>query len=116
MTFCSDSGSVWYTVGMFLLVFKIVIPILLIIFGMIDLGKAVISSDDKAVSKAAKSLLNRVIAGVVIFFVPTLVSVILNLVGSFKKDVKDQYNICASCISNPNGDTCSKVKDNNGTD
>lgn len=106
MTFCSDSVSIWYTLGMFLLVFKIVIPVLLIVFGMIDLGKAVISSDDKAVSKAAKSLLNRVIAGICIFFVPTIVSILFKMVGSFG-EVKDQFDICANCISNPtNSNKC----------
>ncbi|MBD8923344.1 hypothetical protein EGR52_08015 [bacterium] len=111
MTFCRDAGSVFYTIGMFLLVFKVVIPLILIIFGMIDLGKAVMSSDDKAVSKAAKSLLNRVIAGIVIFFVPTIVGVLFKMVGSFT-EVRDQYDICAACISNPNGSVCSGVKTN----
>ena len=32
--FCASSANVWQTVGYILLVFKIVIPILLIIFGM----------------------------------------------------------------------------------
>ena len=97
MTFCSDSASIWYTLGMFLLVFKIVIPVLLIVFGMIDLGKA---------SKAAKSLLNRVIAGICIFFVPTIVSILFKMVGSFG-EVKDQFDICANCISNPtNSNKC----------
>lgn len=100
MTFCTDAQPIFYTVGMFLLVFKIVIPILLIIFGMVDLGKAVISSDDKAVSKAAKSLLNRVIAGVCIFFIPTIVGIVFSMVGDFG-EVKGQYDICAACISNP---------------
>ena len=111
MTFCTDARDIFYTIGMFLLVFKIVIPILLIIFGMVDLGKAVIASDDKAVSKAAKSLLNRVIAGIVIFFVPTIVGVLFKMVGSFT-EVRDQYDICAACISNPNGSVCSGVKTN----
>ena len=101
MNFCADSASIWQLVGYFLLVFKIVIPLLLIIFGMIDLGKAVISSDDKAVSKAAKSLLMRVIAGVCIFLVPTIVSLVFKMVGNFG-DVRDQYDICATCISSPN--------------
>ena len=47
MTFCSGARDIFYTIGMFMLVFKIVIPVLLIVFGMVDLGKAVISSDDK---------------------------------------------------------------------
>lgn len=103
MNFCSESVEIWQLVGQFLLVFKIVIPLLLIIFGMIDLGKAVISSDDKAVSKAAKSLLMRVIAGVCIFLVPTIVSLVFRMVGSFDSD---QYEICATCISSPNGRDC----------
>ena len=100
MTFCTQAQPIFYTVGLFLLVFKIVIPILLIIFGMVDLGKAVISSDDKAVSKAAKSLLNRVIAGVCIFFIPTSVGIVFSMVGDFG-EVKGQYDVCAGCISNP---------------
>ncbi len=111
MTICTEAGSVWYTVGMFLLVFKVAIPLILIIFGMVDLGKAVLSSDDKAVSKAAKSLLNRVIAGVLIFFVPTIVGVLFKMVGSFTA-VRDQYDICAACISSPTGEKCGTVKDN----
>lgn len=105
MNFCAESADIWQIVGMFLLVFKIVIPLLIIILGMVDLGKAVISSDDKAVSKAAKSLLMRVIAGVVIFFIPTIVSVLFKMVGSFG-DVKDQYDICANCLSRPNSELC----------
>ena len=47
--FCAETSNIWRTVGYFLLVFKIVIPIILIILGMVDLGKAVISSDDKII-------------------------------------------------------------------
>lgn len=105
---CSTGIEIWKTVGMFLLIFKIVIPIILIILGMIDLGKAVISSDDKAVSKAAKSLLNRVIAAVCIFFIPTVVAIVFNLVGSFASSgAQAEYEICAACISSPNSDGCS---------
>ena len=111
MKFCTNAGSIWYTIGMFMLVFKVVIPVLLIVFGMIDLGKAVISSDDKAVSKAAKTLLNRVIAGVCIFFIPTIVGLVFKMVGAFG-EVEDEYDYCAACVSNPTGSDCSKIKNN----
>lgn len=100
--FCAQTSDIWRTIGYFLLVFKIVIPIILIILGMVDLGKAVISSDDKAISKAAKSLLMRVIAAVAIFFVPTIVSFVIQLVGGTEGD----YDVCAKCISSPGGETC----------
>lgn len=101
--FCAETSNIWRTVGYFLLIFKIIIPIILIILGMLDLGKAVISSDDKAISKSAKSLLIRVIAAVAIFFVPTIVAFVIRLVDT---SVDDRYDVCASCISNPGGDTC----------
>lgn len=102
-SFCTETSNIWRTVGYFLLVFKIVIPIILIILGMVDLGKAVISSDDKAVSKAAKSLLMRIIAAVCIFFIPTIVSFVIRLVDT---SVDDKYDVCAHCISSPGGDIC----------
>ncbi len=111
MNFCSDAGSLWYTVGMFMLVVKVVIPVLIIIFGMIDLGQAVISSDDKAVSKSAKTLLHRVIAGVCIFFVPTIIGIVFKMVGAFST-VKGEYDYCAACVSNPTGEKCDDIKKN----
>lgn len=60
---------------------QIGIPILLIIFGTIDLGKAVISSDDKEVKQAQSRLIKRCIYAVAIFFITTLVSIIMSLVG-----------------------------------
>lgn len=103
--FCQDSASIWQIVGWLLLIFKIVIPILLIILGMIDLGKAVVSSDDKAVNKAGNSLLHRLLMAIAIFFVPTLVGLIFRMVGDFG-EVKNQYDLCAACITNPGGSTC----------
>lgn len=104
--FCKNSTDIWYVVGQFLLVFKIVIPVILIILGMVDLGKAVISSDEKAVNKAATSLLKRVIAGVCIFFVPSIVSLVFGMVGDFRDTAtRKDYDICAGCISSPNNST-----------
>lgn len=107
-SFCGDSAEVWQLVGRILMVFKIAIPILLIVFGMIDLGKAVIASKEDAIEKATNSLIKRLIAGVVIFFVPFLVGAIFNLVNSFK-DLNDgayEYNVCEKCVTSPNGDKC----------
>lgn len=100
--FCANTANLWQLVGVVLLIFKIVIPILLIILGMIDLGKAVISSDDKAVSKAAKSLGMRIIAAVAIFFIPTVVSFVFTLIAAFNSDMKEDFNVCKTCITSPN--------------
>ncbi len=107
IAFCTNTKDVWQTVGWLLFIFKIVVPILLIIFGMIDLGKAVIGSKDDEIKKATKQLLMRAIAAIVIFLIPSLVSVLFKVVGSFG-EVEDDYRICSTCITSP--DKCGAEK------
>lgn len=99
--FCTRTSPIWQFVGYVLYVFKIAIPLLLIIFGMMDLGKAVVANDDKAIKGATTSLVKRAIAGVVIFFLPFLVSFIFGIVIGFD-DVEKDYKVCQACITNPN--------------
>ena len=107
--FCYESGAIWQVVGYVLVVFKIVIPVILIVLGMIDLGKAVISGKDDEIKKNMKSLLMRAIAAVAIFFIPTLVSVVMGIVGSFKDDIKSDFDTCKTCLVNPS--KCQYQKD-----
>ena len=61
-------------------IIMIVIPIALIVYGTIDLGKAVIASDDKEVKAAQRRLIQRFIYAALVFFVPMLVGVVMNIV------------------------------------
>lgn len=61
-------------------IFQLGIPILLILLGTIDLGKAVISSDEKEVKAAQSRLIKRFIYAALVFFVVTFVSVLMNMV------------------------------------
>ena len=69
-------------------VIQIGIPILLILMGTIDLGKAVMSNDDKEIKGATGKLIKRAIAAVAVFFVVTIVSVVMGWLG--KTDVGSQ--------------------------
>ena len=60
-------------------IIQIGIPILLILMGTIDLGKAVLSSDDKEIKGAVGKLIRRTIAAVAVFFVSTLVIVVIGM-------------------------------------
>ena len=96
--FCAETADIWRILGYVVVVIKIVIPLILIILGMVDLGKAVVSSDEKAINKSVGSLIRRFIAAVVIFFVPTIISAIfdaLNLI-----DNPSDYNVCVQCVTN----------------
>ena len=61
-------------------ILQLVIPILLIVLGTFDLGKAVISSEEKEVKAAQSRLIKRFIYAALVFFVATIVSVLMNIV------------------------------------
>lgn len=63
-------------------VVMIIVPVGLILFGTIDLGKAVISSDDKEVKASQSRLIKRVIYAAVIFFIPLIVGFVMNIVAA----------------------------------
>lgn len=110
--FCVATANIWQILGYVLLVFKIVIPLLLILFGIIDLGKAVIASKDDEIKKATTSLVKRAIASVIIFLLPTIVTFIIGIVSDFKDTAKADYNICKTCISSPGGNDCKNHAEN----
>ncbi len=63
-------------------ILKILIPIGLILFGLIDLGRAVIAGKEDEMKKAQGTLLRRVIYAVAVFLVMTFVSFAMGLVGA----------------------------------
>lgn len=108
--FCAQTAGVWQFAGYAVLVLKIVIPAILIILGIVALGKAVIAADDKEIKTAVNSLIKKFIAAVIIFFVPSIVSALFSAISGFK-GIKADYDVCVQCISNPKNSTCvSNVK------
>lgn len=61
---------------------QIGIPIILIILGMIDLGKAVVASKEDEIKSAQKMLIKRCIYAVAIFFVVFIVTLVFNLLST----------------------------------
>ncbi len=86
-------------IGYILLMVKIIIPLLLIIFGVMDLFRAVTGGKDGDIGKSVKTLVFRLIGGVAIFFVPTIISFIFSLVDGFD-DVQSDFDVCQKCILN----------------
>jgi len=62
------------------------IPILLIIMGTLDLGKAVISSDEKEMKSSTSKLMKRALAAIAVFLVSAMVNLIMNMVSSNTED------------------------------
>ena len=90
LTTCDDLMPLIKLIQGVLAIIQFVIPVLLILLGTIDLGKAVISSDDKEVKAAQGRLIKRVIYAVAIFFIALLVQLVMGLVDtSTADDTKD---------------------------
>lgn len=75
-------------------IIKILIPIALILFGTIDLGKAVISSDEKEIKAAQSKLIKRCIYAAAVFFVVVFVTVLMDVVASSGEKGTDGWRAC----------------------
>ena len=60
---------------------QIGVPIILVIMGMIDLGKAVTSQKEDEIKKAQSLLIKRLIYGVLVFLIVAIVKFVLGIVG-----------------------------------
>ena len=77
---------------------KIGVPILLIIFGMLDLGKAVMAQKEDEIKKGWQTFTKRIIAAVIVFLVIFIVQIVLGLVAG---DENTNIWNCVDCfISN----------------
>ena len=85
-------------------ILQIGIPIILIVLGTLDLGKAVISSDDKAVKEAQSKLIKRCIYAILVFFIVTLINLLFTMVGNIAGDDAPGLKNWSECWSNPEED------------
>ena len=77
-------------------VIKIVVPVLLVIFGMLDLFKGITAQKEDEIKKGQQLFVKRLITGALIFFV----FIIVELLVSFAAGSKDNKTImdCAKCF------------------
>lgn len=102
--FCAEARGILQFVGWLLTIFRIAIPLIIIALGMFDFGKAVVASKDDEIKKQFKQLMMRLVAGVLIFFVPVFVMWVFGAVATFGQDENEtDFNICYVCITAPWG-------------
>lgn len=100
--FCAEESvqKVLVLAGYILILAKIAVPLILIIVGSLDLYKAVMGKDEKDLAKSLKSLVLRLIAGIFIFFVPTIVNYAFDLIyDSTDGEAVDKK--CVTCVLDP---------------
>ncbi len=109
LNFCVQTSAIWQYIGYLLIVVKILIPLVIIILGIIDFVKSITTIDPKGLVKAIISLVKRVIMGVLIFILPSLVSYVFSLVGESSEYVS-RGEACQVCLLKPNSDSCQNYK------
>ncbi len=87
--------------GYLVFIAKIVVPFIIIVLGMMDYARAVVSDDENAINKSTKALLRRLVAGFLIFFSPAIVLGVIGVVSP--QDAKDankggKFYSCTACV------------------
>ena len=70
------------------------IPILLVIFGIIDLGKAVMASKEDEMKKAQGTLIKRVIYAIAIFLVVFVVRLVMDVISDAGAETEPGWYEC----------------------
>ena len=100
------NGMIPYIISSIVTIIKIVVPILLIIFGMIDLVKAVTAGKEDEIKKAQSVFIRRLIMGILVFFVVLIVQMLISFVSNKDRNVAN----CFNCFINGNvGDSACSV-------
>lgn len=90
-------------VSTIILIIQIGVPIILIVMGMIDLGKAVMAQKDDEIKKGQQTFIKRLIAGVIVFFIIAVVKLVLSLIG------ENNTIGCINCFISADTAYCSEI-------
>lgn len=74
---------------------KIVVPILLIIWGMLDFAKSVVAKKEEDIKKYQKAFVSRLISALIVFLIIFIVQLAVNLVSG----VEDSVNSDGTTVS-----------------
>lgn len=83
---------------------KVIVPVLLIVFGMLDLGKAVMANKEDEIKKGQQTFVKRLIAAVLVFLSIFLSQLVIGLVAPRDTENKNMWD-CVDCLIN-NNDNC----------
>ena len=92
--------GITHLVHLIIIIIQVVVPILLIIWGMLDFAKAVIGGDEDKVKAGQKIFIKRLIAAILVFLVVTIVQLLINAVASIgAEDAGEDAGSAWQCAS-----------------
>ena len=84
-------------------VLEVAIPVIIVIFAMIDLIKAITAGKEDEMKKAQGVVIKRLIAGALVFFIFAIVKLLINMVDKNASGIID----CMNCFIN---NSCKALK------
>lgn len=100
--FCEQVGIVriLYLIKTFLNLGRLILPIGLILMVAIDISKSVLSQTLDSKDNTIRKIGNRILACIIVFCVPTLINLLMALIGQIGFDTNSHDNTLASCYTN----------------
>jgi hypothetical protein len=83
----NDPDSVAWFIVKILNYLRLLGPLMVLIFSSLDFIKAILTSDDESMKKAQSNLITRLILAALLFLLPTLIEVILDIFGITSSDI-----------------------------
>ena len=84
---CSGTTlKAFQVIGYIIYIIKILVPIIIIVLGMIDMGKAVASQKEDDIKKGQKTFLSRCLNAGIVFFIIAIVQLIMNILNNITGD------------------------------
>ena len=77
----NDEDSVAWLLQTILNYLRVLGPVLVVVLSSVDFARIIVNGDDEKFSKAKQTLFRRLIVVALLFLVPTIVSVLLNVFG-----------------------------------
>lgn len=110
-TNCEDFAHTIRIGGYLVLLVRVLLPIIIIAKSTMSLISVVTNGKPEELQKKAKQLGVSLIAGILIFFVPTIINVIFGFISDYNNGITEDSKICTACIFDPLGSTCSTYAD-----
>ena len=85
-------GTLPYIISVLILIVQIAVPLLLVVFGMLDLGKAVVASKEDEIKKGQQTFIKRLIAGAIVFFVIFIVQALTRFLSNGSDNIMGCFN------------------------
>lgn len=114
--FCHNTHSFLGILGWVIVVLKIAIPLVIIVRGIVGLGKvAVTTGKPEDLQKAIKDMAWRIAGGIAIYFIPGLVMMVMGLFSQWNTTLEDynsyrDFDVCKACILKPYDSSCTNAK------